>query len=99
MAYDRIVALNVTDQTGYQRYRAAMTPLLREYGGDFRHDFTVSSVLKSEVEHPVNRLFVIGFPSREAHDRFFTDERYLLARKTHFEGSVQHATILGSLES
>lgn len=98
MAIDRVVALNVTDEAGYQQYRDEMTPLLHAYGGGFRHDFRVAEVLRSDVTHPVNRLFVIHFPSTEEEARFFADERYLAVRKAHFERSVEGATVLGVMK-
>jgi uncharacterized protein (DUF1330 family) len=75
MAYDQLVALNVTDEAGYRQYREQMTPLLHEHGGDFRADFRIAEVLKAEASHPISRVFVISFPSREAHGRFFADPR------------------------
>lgn len=92
MAFDYLVGLNVTDEAEYVRYRAGMTPLLQALGGDFRYDFRVAETLRSEADHPINRVFVIGFPSREVAERFFTDERYLEIRKAHFERAVQGAT-------
>ena len=47
MAHEMMVALMVTDGAMYDAYRAAMAPLLDEYGGGFRSDFDVGAVRKS----------------------------------------------------
>jgi uncharacterized protein (DUF1330 family) len=69
-----------------------MVPILTTYGGYFRYDFAISSVLKGEAKHPINRLFVIVFPDREAQARFFKDPAYLRVRETFFTPSVAGVT-------
>ncbi len=59
-----MVGLTVTDDALYQQYREAMAPLLAAHGGGFRYDFTIAKVLKSASEHPINRVFAIGFGSK-----------------------------------
>ncbi len=98
MAYERLVGLYVTDEAAYAAYREQMTPLLHAVGGSFRYDFRVAEALQSEAEHPINRLFLISFPTRSLHDQFFQDPRYLEARRAHFERAVQGATVLAVLE-
>lgn len=92
--FERLVALDVTDEEGYARYRAAMMPILERYGGAFRHDFRISETLKSEVSHPVNRLFVLAFPDEATMGRFFQDPRYRAVRGEHFDPSVAASTVL-----
>jgi uncharacterized protein (DUF1330 family) len=92
MAFEYLIGLQVTDEAEYARYREGMTPLLHEVGGSFRYDFRVSEVLKSESDHPINRVFVIAFPSREVADSFFAEPRYLAVRKAHFDSSVHGVT-------
>jgi uncharacterized protein (DUF1330 family) len=92
MAFENLVGLHVTDEDGYQRYREGMVPILTTYGGYFRYDFAISSVLKGEAKHPINRLFVIVFPDREAQARFFKDPAYLRVRETFFTPSVAGVT-------
>ena len=93
-----VIGLHVTDEESYRRYRAGMTPMLQECGGSFRYDFRVAEVLKSETTEPINRLFVIGFPSREVADRFFADEAYAEFRRTFFEPAVQAITMIAEYE-
>ena len=95
MAYDQLIAMNVTDEAGYARYRAEMTPLLHEFGGSFRYDFRIAETLKSETSHPVTRVFILSFPDRSVRDAFFADERYLRVRKRHFEPAVDRYTNVG----
>jgi uncharacterized protein (DUF1330 family) len=90
--HETLVGLHVADEAGYQRYRAGMTPLLEACGGRFRYDFRVSEVLRSETPEPINRVFVIAFPSAEAMQRFFEDPKYLAVRKQHFEPAVRSVT-------
>lgn len=97
MAYEPLVGVNVIDEVGYARYRAAMLPLLHAVGGSFRFDCTVERVLKSDAAHPINRVFVLSFPDRATSDSFFSDERYLEVRNRHFESSVQGVTVFGQL--
>lgn len=94
MAYEMIVALEITDDATYARYRDAMRPLLESYGGGFRYDFVVAEVLKSASEHPIQRVFAIHFRDRDARDAFFADPRYLEIRARYFDASVRGRTIL-----
>lgn len=89
-----LVGLWVSDQEGYRRYREAMAPVLARFGGAFGHDFVVSEVLRSETPAPINRVFTLAFPDREARERFFADPEYVRARATWFVPSVEHATII-----
>jgi uncharacterized protein (DUF1330 family) len=98
MPYERLVGLNVVDETRYAEYRAAMTPLLHAVGGSFRYDFRPAEVLKSEAPHPITRVFVIRFPDQATHERFFADPQYLAVRRDHFEPSVRGVTTLAAYE-
>lgn len=95
----RVVAMDVKDPTVYAQYRAGMGPILEEYGGGFLHDFTVADVLRSTVDHPVTRLFVISFPDEDAMADFFSDERYLAVKNEFFTLSVGEYTELGTLKA
>ena len=94
-----LVALDVTDNDGYQAYRDAMSPLLKRMGGGFCYDFTIAKTLKSAAEHPINRVFVIFFPDGEERDRFFADETYREIKNRLFETSVKGTTIIGEYEA
>ena len=61
MSYEMMVGLQVKCNDKYSRYREAMTPLLKSYGGGFRYDFKVSEVLKNAEGRPINRVFAIFF--------------------------------------
>ena len=45
MSYELIVGLNIISDELYSKYREAMTPILKSFGGGFRYDFKVSEVL------------------------------------------------------
>lgn len=92
MSYENLVGLNVIDEQGYQQYRAAMMPILKSFGGYFGYDFMVSEVLLSQTTNDINRVFTIGFPDKNAMEKFFSDPEYLEVKKRHFENSVATTT-------
>jgi uncharacterized protein (DUF1330 family) len=98
MAFETVVAMNVTDAASYRRYREGMLPILEAYGGGFRHDFVVSEVLRGELTHPVTRVFVIYFRDRASADAFFADPAYKAVRAEHFDGAVDGFTVIASQE-
>lgn len=46
MCYELLVGLHVTNAQQYQQYRQAMQPLLKQYSGGFRYDFSIEETLK-----------------------------------------------------
>ena len=96
--FEHLVGLHVTDDESYSRYRAGMTPILAEFGGVFRYDFRGGEVLKSETPEPINRVFVLSFPSQAAAERFFADPAYAVVRTTHFDPAVAAVTRIASYE-
>ncbi len=86
--HEALVALEITDEAGYQRYRDGMTPILESYGGRFRWDFRVAEVLKHDGEKRVNRVFILSFPDASTKEAFFADPAYLAVRGEHFDQSV-----------
>lgn len=98
MAYENIMGLNVKDDKKYQKYRDEMTPILKRYGGGFGYDFTISEVLKSKTNAPINRVFTIYFLDENSKNEFFSNSEYLKIRKKYFEGSVSDVTTIASYE-
>lgn len=101
MRYEMTVGLKVTNHETYAAYRAAMLPLLEAAGGGFRFDCEVARVLKGgdgEAAGRINRLFVIGFPSREAKESFFSDPGYVEIRARLFAKAVAGMTIIAEYE-
>lgn len=98
MSYEMLVGLNLKDENLYQDYRDAMKPLLEKYGGGFRYDFKIDKVLKSEVSHKINRVFVIFFKSQKESENFFSNPKYLEIKKKYFESSVIDTAIISSYE-
>lgn len=91
---ERLVALQVDDKDSYRKYREGMTPRLEACGGSFGYDFEIAEVLKSEADHPINRVFTIRFPDHETMDSFFSDEAYLKIRAEFFDPAVSGASTL-----
>jgi uncharacterized protein (DUF1330 family) len=98
MSYEMLVGLQIKDDDLYTKYREAMTPLLKIYGGGFRYDFKVSSVLKNEEGRPINRVFTIYFGNKEQVDEFFSDKDYKAIKLKYFESSVEATTILSEYD-
>ena len=96
MVHEMMVALTVADDAQYDAYRAAMLPILTEYGGGFRYDFDVATVRKTASDHPINRVFTIHFYDRAAKDAFFADPRYCEVKARFFASSVTGTTIVGA---
>ena len=94
MAYEILVALNVTDEKEYQTYRDLMRPILLSYGGDFSFDFKVDEVLRSECSGPLNRVFTIRFPSKQNKEAFFDDGKYLRVKHAHFSASAENVQFI-----
>ena len=93
---EMLVGLQVTNEADYAKYREGMTPILESIGGGFGYDFKVSKVLKSESPNPINRVFTISFPDKNAMDLFFADEKYLKIKEQFFTKSVGSTTIIST---
>lgn len=98
MSYEMVVGLNIKDDSVYSKYREAMTPILKKFGGGFRYDFKVSDVLKNEEERPINRVFTIHFKDKDSMEKFFSNSEYTKAKETFFEKSVADTTIISQYE-
>jgi len=98
MSFERIMALEVTDDDVYQKYREHMIPILHSFGGSFGFDFKVSEVLKSKTDAAINRVFTLDFPSKTIMDDFFTDPAYLAVKDEYFQKSVKSVTIISMHE-
>jgi uncharacterized protein (DUF1330 family) len=96
--YVRLVGLEVRDDALYRQYREHMSPILRSYGGSFGYDFVVARVLESQTPAPINRVFTIRFPTRDAAQRFFSDTAYLAVRARYFEPAVGGITNIAAYD-
>lgn len=99
MPYERIIGLDIIDEEEYQRYREAMLPILKTYGGAFGFDFKVSEVLLSKTEDNINRVFTIAFPSRERMEEFFSDPDYVVIQNRHLKNSIKSKTVISMHET
>lgn len=54
----------------------------------------VSKVLKSESDHPINRVFAIFFESEEKMKSFFADAEYAKVKAEFFEKAVGGRTVI-----
>ncbi|WP_372655670.1 DUF1330 domain-containing protein [Halobacteriovorax sp.] len=94
MSYEMMVGLQIKNDAEYTRYREAMGPILKMYGGGFRYDFKISETLRNEESRPINRVFAIYFENKEKMNEFFNNPDYVKAKKTYFNTSVEATTIL-----
>ena len=99
MAYERIMGLDVINDEEYQKYREAMAPILKSFGGSFGFDFIVSEVLLSKTKKNINRVFTIAFPSQQQMEAFFVNAEYLAVKEKYFDNSVKSKTIISLHES
>jgi uncharacterized protein (DUF1330 family) len=72
--FEMLVGLEVSNNDIYDQYRAAMTPILNRFGGEFGYDFKVSEVLKSEDNEEINRVFIIRISDEQSKDAFFNND-------------------------
>ena len=99
MAYEMLVGLKIKDAEVYQKYREAMYPILEQFGGGFGYDFWIQETLRSKTPNPINRVFTIYFESKQSMDLFFSDPKYLEAKKRFFEESVEATTIISQYQT
>ncbi|MBL7662544.1 DUF1330 domain-containing protein [bacterium] len=95
--YTIIVGLNVVNEEEYKLYREGMTPMVHAVNGYFRYDFKILETLKTEATHPINRLFLLSFPSKTVSEQFFADPKYLEVRRAHFDKAVKGRTQLAQI--
>ncbi|GLR69341.1 DUF1330 domain-containing protein [Agaribacter marinus] len=98
MSFERIMGLEVINDSEYQLYRENMAPILHSFGGSFGFDFVIDRVLKSKTEHVINRVFTIDFPSKKIMDAFFSDPAYLAVKEQYFNRSVKSVTTISMHE-
>jgi len=96
--FEYVVGLHVINEDLYAKYRENMTPLLESFGGGFHYDFCVSDVLKTQTQNKINRVFTIYFPTKQASEKFFSHEEYLLIKEKYFEKAVESTTIISEYE-
>jgi len=94
MTFERIMGIYVSNDKEYQRYREAMMPILKSFGGSFGFDFKVAEVLLSKTTDEINRVFTIEFPSKDSMDNFFSNSDYLVVKKKYFNRSVTSTTVI-----
>jgi len=73
-------------------------PILAHHSGGLGYDFTVSEVLRSETQVPINRVFTIFFLDEHAMNAFFSNKEYLRVKQRHFESSVTDTTIIATYQ-
>lgn len=94
MSFERVMGLHVVDEDQYRKYRAKMEPILVSIGGSFGYDFRIAEVLRSKTKAPINRVFTIEFPSKQAMDDFFSRPDYLEVAQQHLSLAVKAKTVI-----
>jgi uncharacterized protein (DUF1330 family) len=92
------MGLFVADEGLYAQYRAAMAPFLKRHGGSFRYDFKIAETLQSESSNPINRVFIISFPTKADNDAFLSDPDYQKVREKFYKPAVTYSTPLAVYE-
>lgn len=98
MAFERVMGLNVINDSEYKKYREGMEPILKSHGGSFGYDFKIAEVLRSQTDDTINRLFTIAFPSKEVMEAFFSHPEYLRVKERHFVDAVKAITPIAMYE-
>ena len=96
--FERIMGLDVIDDIEYQKYRVAMLPILKSFGGAFGYDFRVSEVLLSKTEDKINRVFTLEFPSKQKMEEFFSFPDYVAVQNRHLKHSIKSKTVISMHE-
>lgn len=98
MAVERLIGVQVIDDSEYEEYRRQLSPLLAAAGGQFVVDLRVSEVLTAPADAQFNRLFVLQFPTAEAMQKLFDSDDYGAVRNAHFKSSVSETTMLATYQ-
>ena len=69
-----IASIEVTDAEGFERYRAAVPPLIAAHGGRYLVRGGAQHPLEGAM--PLKRLVILEFPSLEAARRFYDSPDY-----------------------
>ena len=69
-----IVNIEVTDPAAFERYRAAVPPVIAKHGG--RYLVRGGELRRLEGERPWHRIVVLEFPSRQAAEACYADPDY-----------------------
>ena len=69
-----IANIDVTDPVGFERYRAAVPPVIAAHGG--RYLVRGGELHALEGALPLKRLVILEFPSLEAARRFYASPEY-----------------------
>lgn len=96
--FERIMGIHVVDDGEYQKYRAAMEPILVSMGGSFGFDFRIAEVIRSKTADEINRVFTLEFPSRQIMEEFFSRPDYLEIKKRHLDRAIKSRTIISMHE-
>ena len=96
--FERIMGLNVIDDLEYQKYREAMLPILKTFGGYFGYDFRISEVLLSKTKDEINRVFTIEFPNKQKMEEFFSCPDYIAVQNRHLKNSINSKTVISMHE-
>jgi uncharacterized protein (DUF1330 family) len=84
-----VADIRVTDPSGYQKYLAAISPIVKHYGGIYiaRAGRTISV----EGAPPTGRMVIIEFPNFAAAEAFETSPEALTA------GVIRHRTAISRI--
>ena len=69
-----IANIEIRDPVTFERYRAAVAPMIAAHGG--RYLIRGGKLTHKEGEMPLQRLVVLEFPSPEAAERFYHSDDY-----------------------
>jgi len=96
--YHVLVGLNVLDDTSFEEFNSAITPMLCRYDGEFGYDFDVPSALLASKYRKINHVYTLCFASKIKMEEFFRDKDYLMIRGRHVLKSFRPEQIIFGYE-
>ena len=86
-----LVDTKITDPIAYEDYKAATSPIIEAYGGEYLIRGGIIDVIQNELWNPT-RLVLVKFPSIEAARKFLNSPEYAPLKEIRLENS--QATLL-----
>jgi uncharacterized protein (DUF1330 family) len=87
-----IANLKVTDPEGFERYRAAVPPVIAQYGG--RYLVRGGAMERLENADGFNRVVVLEFPSLDAARAFYFSPEYAPLLKLRIETTESQVVLV-----
>lgn len=92
-----IVDVDIHDHDAYEDYKAQVTPLVSQFGGEYLARGGTLDIVLDQLWKPT-RMVLLKFPSREAAKTFMDSEEYAPIRKKREDNSTGTVILLEGIE-